>query len=52
MLTRVLFFIVFTILMFNNTQLGNPLLLFVIVSNCCFSMQMDSLETEMEMETE
>lgn len=51
-IVRFLFFMAFTVLMFNNTQLGNPLLLFAIVSNCCFSMQMDDLETETEMEIE
>lgn len=51
-IVRFLFFMAFTVLMFNNTRLGNPLLLFAIVSNCCFSMQMDDLETEMEIETE
>ena len=36
MLTRILFFIAFTILMFNNTQLGNPLLLFVVATNAIY----------------
>ena len=43
---RVLFFIAFTVLMFNNTQLGNPLLLFAIVSNCCFSIPIGYTQIE------
>ena len=39
---RCLFFISFTILMFNNTQVGNPLLLFVLTSNSFFYSRMQS----------
>lgn len=35
--TQILYFIVVTILLFNNTQIGNPLLLFVISTNLYFS---------------
>jgi hypothetical protein len=51
---RVLFFMAFTVLMFNNTQVGNPLLLFAIVSNSCFSISTEDTEidTEIEIETE
>jgi len=34
--SRVLYFVVVTILLFNNTQLGNPLLLLVLGVNLAF----------------
>ncbi len=41
--TKVLYFIVVTLLLFNNTQLGNPLLLFVVGAN----MQLRKRKTEL-----
>ena len=36
---RIIYFIVFTVLMFNNTQLGNPLLLIVVAANAFLGQQ-------------
>ncbi len=41
--SRIVYFVVATILLFNNTQLGNPLLLFVVGSNCALYVD-DSAE--------
>lgn len=40
--TQILYFIVVTILLFNNTQIGNPLLLFVISTNLYFSSRQET----------
>lgn len=40
---RLLYFIVFTILMFNNTQMGNPLLMMVVTINVFCQMRNPSL---------
>ncbi len=37
--SRIVYFVVATILLFNNTQLGNPLLLFVVGTNCTLHVE-------------
>lgn len=36
-LSQILYFVIVTVLMFNNTQIGNPLLLVVLASNIAFA---------------
>jgi hypothetical protein len=42
--SQILYFVVVTILLFNNTQIGNPLLLFVVTMNLYFSSKDENRE--------
>lgn len=43
--SRVLYFILVTFLLFNNTQIGNPMLLFVLASNLFFDSHPQTMDT-------